>query len=207
MAAGEAQSAARRKLLAAARQAKPPCGLPPIWFVTDRARSGDILAIANRLPRGWGVILRHFGASDAEATARSLAGICARRGLVLMIAADPMLAARVGVGVHWPEAMLARRGRFPLETAAAHSPRALARARTAGVAAALLSTVFASNSPSARAPIGALKFRQLARASALPVYALGGVTARNAGALFASAGKRAAGFAAVEAIVDAFGDS
>ncbi|MEM9842506.1 MAG: thiamine phosphate synthase, partial [Pseudomonadota bacterium] len=48
------------------------------------------------------------------------------------------------------------------------------------VNAVLLSTVFVSNSSSAGAPIGAVRYRQLARSSPMPLYALGGVNAENA---------------------------
>lgn len=90
-------------------------------------------------------------------------------------------------------------------TASAHSRRALLNAARHGVDAAILSTVFASRSPSAGVAMGALKFRLLARQAPLPVYALGGVGAANAARVFSASGKRAAGFAAIEAIIEAFG--
>lgn len=48
-----------------------------------------------------------------------------------------------------------------------------------GLDAVLLSTVFSSDSPSANIPMGALKFRNRATQSSLPIYALGGLTADN----------------------------
>jgi thiamine-phosphate pyrophosphorylase len=57
--------------------------------------------------------------------------------------------------------------------------------------------VFASASPSAGRPLGALGFAALARGAGLPVYALGGVNAATA-RLLARSG--AAGLAAVEAL-------
>jgi thiamine-phosphate pyrophosphorylase len=67
----------------------------------------------------------------------------------------------------------------------------------AGVEAVVISPVFPSRSPSAGAPIGALRFRILVRTARLPVYALGGVNPRTARAL---KGCGAAGLAAVEAL-------
>jgi thiamine-phosphate pyrophosphorylase len=199
------QAAARRKLMCAARMARPPRGLPPAWLMTDPARVADPVPIASRLPRGWGVIFRPFGAADRLEVGRRLAAACRRRGLVLLVAGDPALARQLKAdGVHWPERMLARRSMVGVTTASAHSRQALVRAARYGVDAAILSTAFPSRSPSAGAAMGALKFRQAARSSPLPVYALGGVGPANAARIFASGGKRAAGFAAIEAIVEAF---
>ena len=71
-----------------------------------------------------------------------------------------------------------------------------------GLDAALLSAVFESASPSAGTPLGAARSPPWSRGAALPVYALGGVTAETAPALLATG---AAGLAAVDAIVELFG--
>ena len=78
--------------------------LPAVLFFTDPVRTPDPEAVAARLPRGTGIVYRHFGASDAEARARRLTTIARDRGLVLLIGADAALARRVGAdGVHLPE--------------------------------------------------------------------------------------------------------
>ncbi|HKR90555.1 MAG TPA: thiamine phosphate synthase, partial [Phenylobacterium sp.] len=87
------------------------------------------------------------------------------------------------------------RNRRWIVTAAAHSPAAVRRAKAAGADAAVVSAVFASRSPSAGPPIGALRLANLVRAAGLPVYALGGVNDRTAARL-RSVGL--AGLAAVE---------
>ncbi|OYW42893.1 MAG: hypothetical protein B7Z38_03520 [Rhodobacterales bacterium 12-64-8] len=204
------QAAIRRKLLAAARLAKPSAArngraLPRALFVTDPVRTPDILKIARRLPRGFGIVWRHYGAGHRLATGRELARICRQRGLILLVSADPELAARIGAhGVHWPAARLTgNRLKLPrlIETASAHDPRAIARAARLGVDAVILSPVFPSRSPSAGKPLGLVKFRQLARAASLPVYALGGVGPRNA----ARAMMHAAGWAAIDCVIDGWG--
>jgi thiamine-phosphate pyrophosphorylase len=219
MSLSQPQAAARRKLLAAARMAKPAFlrgksrkslpkrSLPRVWFMTDPKRTPHMERAIAALPRGWGVIYRHFGAHDRLETAKRLARLCRGRGrLVLLIAADPQLARAVRAdGVHWPEAKLRRiRPGNPrwIETASAHSRAGLARAARLGVDAAILSPVFESVSPSAGKPLGPLAFRLLARSAPLPVYALGGISARTA----ARAMPFAAGFAAVDGIVEAWGD-
>ncbi|MDP3737375.1 MAG: thiamine phosphate synthase [Hyphomonadaceae bacterium] len=207
----QAQAAARRKLLAASRLVKPVRArngraLPPAWFITDPKRTKHPERIAVRLPRGFGVIFRHFGAKDRFDAGLRLAAVCRARGLVLLVSADPELARVIQAdGVHWPEASLrgvrGRNGRW-IETASAHSPAAIARAAKLGVDAVIVSTVFESGSASAGKPMGALRFRQIARASALPVYALGGITPHNA----AHAMMHAAGWAAIDAVVSGWND-
>ncbi len=71
------------------------------------------------------------------------------------------------------------------------------RARRAGADAAFVSPVFASASPSAGRPLGALRFAELVRGARLPVYALGGIDAAAARRLARSG---AAGLAAVDAL-------
>lgn len=152
---------------------------------TDPDRTPDPVALARSLPRGTGLVYRAFGAADRLATARALAGIARRRGLILLVGADPDLAARSGAsGLHLPERLASRAPRLRrpgwIVTAAAHSARA---ARRSGVDAFVLSPVFPSASRSAGAPLGPLRFAGRARTAAAPVYALGGVTDASAGRL------------------------
>jgi thiamine-phosphate pyrophosphorylase len=210
MAHPQPQAAIRRKLLAAARLGKPARArngqaLPRAFFLTDPDRTPNLLAIVAKLPHGFGVIYRHFGAANRYTVGMQLARACRQRGLVLLVSADSALAARIGAhGVHWPEARLAgvrlRHPRF-IETATAHSPAAVARARRLGVDAAIVSTAFPSRSPSAGKALGPLRFRLIARSAGLPVYALGGITAQTA----ARAMSGAAGWAAIDAVLDGWG--
>jgi len=196
----EDRNRAEGKLRAAARVAGRhfPDGLPPVLYLTDPARTPDPLATASRLPEGWGILMRHYGDQDQIRLKSDLSRICRARNLTLIVSADPELALSIGAdGVHWPFARRAEarrwRGRFRLMTASAHSARELRQLQEAGVDAALLSTAFASDSPSARAPLGPVRFRNLARASSLPVYALGGMEAGTAAALAPVAGIAAIG--------------
>jgi thiamine-phosphate pyrophosphorylase len=181
-------SRARRKLKAAARRASRalPPALPPVLFLTDPVRTPDPEAIVAGLPAGWGVIYRHFGAPDRREVAQRLAGLCRKRRLVFLVAADPALAAAVHAdGVHWPfrqrEEAVRWRSRFRLQTVSAHSARELRIAAASPVSAVIVSTVFASSSPSAGRPIGPLRWARLARLGTPPVYGLGGVTYETAG--------------------------
>jgi thiamine-phosphate pyrophosphorylase len=193
--------------LAKPARAKSSRALPHAFFVTDPIRTPDPLKVIRHLPPGFGVIWRHFGESTRLAAGLAIARACHKHGLVLLVASDPQLAQRIGAaGVHWPERQLRGvRARHPrhLETASAHSRAAIARARQRGVDALLLSAVFPSRSPSAGAPLGAMRFNLLALASPLPVYALGGVGPENAQSVM----RHAAGWAAIEAVVEAWGQA
>ncbi|MDX2274284.1 MAG: thiamine phosphate synthase [Hyphomonadaceae bacterium] len=173
--------------------------LPALFFLTDPARTPDPIASAAKLPRGAAVIYRHFGAPERFEVAAALSRICIKRGLFLLISADPALARKVGAaGVHWPEARARRRLGFELETMSAHSPAALSRAFALGMDAALLSPVFATRSASASGrSLGAARAGRWARAARLPVIALGGVNMQTARALRA---RGFAGLAAIEAL-------
>lgn len=190
--------------LAKPARARNGRALPRAFFLTDPVRTPDPLAVILRLPRGFGVIYRHFGVASRLDMGRRLAKACRKRGLVLLVSADPALAARIGAhGVHWPEIRLRGvrlRSRAMIETASGHSRVAIARAAKFGVDAVIVSAVFPSRSPSAGKAMGPLRFRLLARMTPPPVYALGGISAGNA----ARAMHHAAGWAAIDAVVDAW---
>ena len=191
--------------IAKGAKARNGVAMPRAFFVTDPVRTPDPEAIVARLPRGMGVIWRHFGDQKRLTTGRRLARLCRQRGLMLLVSADPELAARIRAdGVHWPEKRLSGlRPRGMVETAAAHSRGAMTRAARLGVDAVLLSAVFPSRGKSAGPAMGALRFRQLARTALLPVYALGGLNADNA----ARAMAHAAGWAAIEGVMSGWGEA
>ncbi|WP_273187252.1 thiamine phosphate synthase [Hyphomonas adhaerens] len=203
----EDRNRAERKLCTAARVAGRhlPPGLPPVLYLTDPARTPDPVVTAGRLSSWHGLVYRHYGQPGHALVAADLAKVCRDRHVRLLIANDPRLAMQVGAdGVHWPFAARGEvrkwRTRFSLMTASAHTPEQLRLLQDAGVDAALLSTAFPSASPSARTPLGPLKVRKLARASALPVYALGGINADTSGQV-----APVAGIAAIEGIEAVFG--
>jgi thiamine-phosphate pyrophosphorylase len=177
--------------------------LPGLLFFTDPVRTPDPEAIAERLPAGAAIVYRPFGADDAAGRGRRLAEVARRRGLLLLVGADPALAAALGAdGVHLPQrlAHLARRLKAARPgwrvTAAAHDLASARAAVRGGADAVVLSAVFASLSPSAGPPWGPVRFAAMARGLGAPVYALGGVNARTARRLLSSG---AAGLAAIEA--------
>ncbi|MBV7257713.1 thiamine phosphate synthase [Pacificimonas sp. WHA3] len=147
--------------------------LPECWLFTDEKRGGDPCAAIRRLPRGSGVIFRHYADPRREPLARRCARIARQKGHVFLVAGDEKLARRVGAdGTHMPG--FARMAR-PF-TAAAHNRTELIRAERAGARLVFLSPVFATQShPDGRA-MGRTGFGRLARTAKVRVAALGGVT-------------------------------
>ncbi len=175
-----------RKWRSAIRNVKRhfPSTLPACLFLTDPNRTPNPVSVLPKLPRGSGIIYRHFGAENRHQTALELSDGIRPLGLRLLIAADPELAQAVGAdGVHWPETRLGQarawRNRFELQTASAHSRQAIWRASQLNFDAVLASSVFSSDSPSAGRPLGVARFRRLVSTSPIPVYGLGGVTAQT----------------------------
>jgi len=156
--------------------------LPSRILMTDPRRFPDIRAHTDTACAGWGVIYRHFGASDRNEIALALAHRATIRGWLFLIAGDPDLARAVGAhGVHWPESRIdearvwRRKNRDAVFTVSAHSPLALRRAARVKADAAFLSPVMATNSPGANQPLGIHRASSMARAARLPVFALGGM--------------------------------
>jgi thiamine-phosphate pyrophosphorylase len=154
----------------------------PLVLMTDE-RKADWAAAARSLPRGSVVVVRGRDTKKRLALAESLHGIAP-----LLIADDPMLAARIGAGgLHLPEARMKEtahwRAAFPhwIITSSAHSLRALMGAHL--LDAVFLSPIFATTSHRNARPLTPVRAAFIAAHAPVPVYALGGVTPRNASAL------------------------
>lgn len=174
---------------------------PALYFFTDPERTPDPVSAARRLPRGAAIVYRHFGAPDRSRVARRLAALCRTRGLVLLIAADPELARRVGAhGVHWPQARLPdrRSAGVGFVTVSAHAAEDVRKAARFGADACILGPVFPTRSAAQRRPLGLFRASQIARGAPLPMVALGGVNAHTGRRL---AGRGFAGLAAVDALM------
>ena len=145
--------------------------IPRLWLMTDE-RQDDLLEAARRLPRGAGIVFRHYSLARSERRAlyEQVRQLAARRRLVLIVAGEDRLP---GDGTH------NRRGQG-LRTASAHNLRELKSAQRAGAHLVFVSPVFPTRShPGARA-LGPLGFGAIARKARIPVIALGGMNRRNA---------------------------
>jgi thiamine-phosphate pyrophosphorylase len=173
------------------------CTLPPLVLFTDDDRLADPLTAARALPRGSMVVVRARDGARRAVLARAMVDLARSRALIVLVASDGALVAASGAdGVHLPEARLGEvaawraRRRF-LVTASVHSLAGLAKAKSAD--AVFLSPVFPTASHPGRAALTAVRANLIARAARVPVYALGGVDACNAGRLSGFAGIAAIG--------------
>ncbi len=159
--------------------------LPRIWLVSDARNDAGLEAALKRLPRGSGVIFRHYHLSPAERRARfaEVRRAARRLGHRAFLSADARTARAWGAdGAYGPARILARGPALP-RLATAHSLREMRGGRADAL---VLSPVFATRSHPGAPPLGPLRFRLLARQARVPVIALGGMTARRAAALGAA---------------------
>ena len=157
--------------------------------------------VARNLPKGAAIILRDYRLPQRQALARRLKSICAARGLLLIIGADPDLAQAVEAdGLHMPSWYRSKSAapQDIIVTTACHRGEDLEEANRFGADVSFLSPVFPTPSHPGQDHLGAQTFRALAAASPLPVLALGGVDERNAEAL---AGPNIVGLGAIEAFL------
>lgn len=164
----------------------PP--IPRIWLMTDPRMGEGLWAALERLPRGAGVVVRHYGAANRDDLIRKVAKVARRKNLLLVVAQ--------GVGrqnVHNGR----RQWRGGLQTAAAHSRREAVAAVRGGADALFLSPVFATRSHPGAKSLGRVRFGLIAQGLGVPVIALGGMDARRAKSL-----PGAYGWAGIDAWLD-----
>ena len=158
--------------------------LPRVWLMTDPRFGVSLLAAIQRLPVRSGVIFRHYhlDAKARRALFRDVRRICARRGHILLLAGNERTARHWHAdGFHAREAR--RQSKAMIHSAAVHNRRELAEARLHAVDLVLISPVFATNSHPGAKSLGRMGFMALARQAAVPVIALGGMTAQKAAML------------------------
>ncbi|MFN4038442.1 MAG: thiamine phosphate synthase [Erythrobacter sp.] len=162
-------------------QRKKP--LPRLWLISD-ARNDAVLEHAlARLPRGSGLIYRHYHLTDAARLARfrALKRIAKARGHTVILADSGLTAREWGAdGIYAsPRGLLPRRSGL-IHLATVHNLREIALANRLGADAVLLSPVFATRSHPGGPVLGPVRFRLLARLARTPVIALGGITKHRA---------------------------
>ena len=151
----------------------------PLVLMTDDSKADWVRAV-RALPPGSVVVVRARTAKQRQALAQQLSGLT-----TLLIADDPQLAAQSGAaGLHLPQLRMREaahwRARFPhwIITSSAHLLRALMG--THYLDAVFLSPVFATASHPAARALTPVRAAFIAARAPVPVYALGGVTPRNA---------------------------
>lgn len=155
--------------------------LPRLWLMTDERQDEGLWAAVRRLPRGSGIIFRHYHLPPRERAElfRRLRATAQRRGLMPIFAGPAGEATALGAaGCHSREAGKVRTNL--IRTAPAHNLREMRAAERAGADLLFLSPVFQTRSHRGAKPLGPLRFMLLARQARVPVIALGGMSGSRA---------------------------
>jgi thiamine-phosphate pyrophosphorylase len=146
--------------------------LPTVWLMTDE-RIGDVVAAVRRLPRGAGVVFRHYAtpATERRRLWRRLLRIALAKGLVLVRAgAEPMPGE---MGVH------GRGIGRGLRTWPAHDRAEALGGKRVGADALFVSPVFPTRSHPGAPALGRRRACAIGAGLGVPLIALGGVDARR----------------------------
>ncbi|HEV2746816.1 MAG TPA: thiamine phosphate synthase [Allosphingosinicella sp.] len=149
--------------------------LPRLWLMTDERQGEALWDALHALPKGAGVVFRHYAlpAPERQALFERVRRLARGRSLVLLAAGAPLLGAR---GTH------GRRG-SGVRSASVHNLRQLKAAERAGAELVFLSPVFATRSHPRARPLGPGRFALIAHQAKVPVIALGGMNAERAARL------------------------
>lgn len=148
---------------------QPP---PRLWLMTDERQGDGLWAALERLPRGAGIVFRHYGlpAPQRRNLFEQVRRVARRQRLVLIAAGGALPGAD---GRH------GGRGRG-IRTAAAHDLREVRAAELQGADIVFLSPVFPTRSHPGAASLGPVRFGLIARQARARIIALGGMDARRA---------------------------
>ncbi len=161
---------------------RPRQPLPRLWLMTDERLGDGLFDALRRLPRGGGVVFRHYGLPHTERRAlfKQVRRIARERGLVLLLAGSAAQAKIWGAdGSH------GRGGGRGLRSAPVHDLREIRAAERAGADFLFLSPLHPTRSHPEAAALGPQRFALLARRTSLPVIALGGMNPERAKSLAA----------------------
>jgi len=141
--------------------------MPRLWLMTDERSGDNLLPAVRRMPKGSGVIFRHYSLPKPERAAllREVNKVAKARRLTLLVG-----------GRH-------HHRRHGALTAPIHSIPQRIAAERAGANLLFVSPVFATSSHPGAKPLGRTKFGMLLRGARRPVIALGGVNPRRARSL------------------------
>ena len=148
--------------------------LPRLWLMTDERQGEALWRALERLPRGAGIVFRHYSLPPGERcrTFERVRAVARRKGLLLLLA---------GGARGWKADGL--HGSTRPTSASAHDLREIRAAERAGARLLFVSPVFATRSHPGARPLGPIRFGLLARQARIPVIALGGMSAKRARSL------------------------
>lgn len=156
--------------------------VPPLWLVSDARNDAAVERSLKRLPRGSGLVFRHYHLPPHERRARFevLARLARRFGHVVVLAGDAREARAWGAHGAYGTSQRLGRGPAVLRLVTVHSLRELAQAQRRQADAVVLSPVFATASHPGGRVLGPVRWKLLAARALVPTIALGGMTAHRA---------------------------
>lgn len=151
----------------------PAIQIPRLWLMTDERLGESLWHAIDNLPRGAGIVFRHYATERKERRAlfRRVAKIARQRGLVLLRAGPDRLG-RGEAGTHG-----SRRQSIGLHSRSVHSRTEAIAAKRAGMGLLFVSPVHATRSHPGARPLGSRRAATIARGLGIPAIALGGMNA------------------------------
>ncbi len=152
--------------------------LSKIWLISDARNDAALDQALKRLPRGSGLIFRHYHLDPISRQARfkALKRLARQHGHRVVLSGSAAEARRWGADGAYGASLA--RGPALLRLVTVHSLRELRRAHRAN--AVLLSPIFPTRSHPGGKVLGPLRWKGLAALSPVPVIALGGMNTRRA---------------------------
>jgi thiamine-phosphate pyrophosphorylase len=164
---------------------KPPIKKPPnvnVWLISDARNDAALETALRRLPRGSGLVFRHYHLGEIERRARfaELARIARRCGHKVVLSGSARQARQWRADGAYGSPRMLTKGPALLRLVTAHSLREITAARLDRADAVLLSPVFPTRSHAGGKVLGLLRTLLAARLCPLPVIALGGMNRKAA---------------------------
>ena len=171
--------------------------LPRIIIVFNEKEFNKNFFLKLKIPNGAAILLRSYKIKGRKKIAKQLLKFFKIKKLKLLISEDIKLARDINAdGVHFPTYMVKKDiinwsliNKIKIKknliiTTAIHNSKELENAQLFDFDAGLLSPVFPSKSHPNGKSLGIRKFSKLVDKSDLPIYALGGINAKNIKSLF-----------------------
>ena len=158
--------------------------LPRLWLMTDERLGDGLFHAIGRLPPGAGIVFRHYGLGEVARRDLFERVRAAAPGPVFLAGPASLARAWGADGSHGH----GRAARDGFRSAPVHDLAEIRAAERDRADLLFLSPAFVTNSHPGARPLGLARFAWLARRTALPIIALGGMNAQR--------GCRLAGFGA-----------